>query len=211
MLFVLDRILKLTHPFMPFITEEIWQSLPKSGNEVKAGLSIMTQPYPEMEDRWLNRAAEKKMDLIQKIISAIRNIRGEMNVPQERKAKVIIRGPNEKLKLIKTYEKYMKKLATVESLELGERIEKPRSAATYLVEDLEIFVPLGDLIDLRTERGRIEKEMSRLKQALDVLSLKLNNQKFIKKAPPEIVEKEKQKEADFLDKIRKLEKNLEVL
>ncbi len=208
---VLDNIMRLTHPFMPFITEEIWQALPKHPVEDEKPVTIMRQPYPVSDDRWINQKAESVMMMLQQIIGAVRNIRGEMNVPQDKKARVMIRGPKKKLGLLKHYQGYFERLAGVESMEFGSDLEKPREAATVLVEDMEVFVPLGGLIDLDMERERMTKEMKRLEKMVQGLRLKLANTEFIQKAPQDVVEKEQRKLADFQEKLYKLKSNLKAL
>jgi len=208
---VLDNIMRLTHPFMPFITEEIWQALPKHPVEDEKPVTIMRQPYPVSDDRWIDKKAEDVMVLLQQIIGAVRNIRGEMNVPQDKKARVLIRGSKKKLGLLRPYQGYFERLAGVESMEFGSDLKKPREAATVLVEDMEVFVPLVGLIDLDMERKRITKEMERLEKIVQGLRLKLANTEFVQKAPPDVVEKEQKKQADFQEKLNKLKSNLEAL
>ncbi len=210
-LHILDAIVKLLHPFMPFITEEIWQALPNSTAKPGEALTIMKQAYPTVQNDWVNDSAEKEMALIQDTIGVVRNIRGEMNVPQDRKASVVIRGPQKKLNVLTMYSDYIKRLASVESMEIGEKIDAPPGSATGLVQDLEVFVPLGGLIDLDVEKERISKEIVRMEGLLTGLSRKLTNTEFIQKAPAEVVEKEKQKQSDFLDKLKKLKNNLSML
>lgn len=209
-LYVLEQIVKLIHPFMPFITEEIWQALPQTDSS-KGNSSIMRQSYPRVEERWLNDTAEKEMDIIQRTIGVVRNVRGEMNVPQDKKARVVIRGPEEKLRLLNTYRLYLERLASIDSFKFGTEIEKPKEAATGIVDDLEVFVPLGGLIDLKMERERIGKEIDRLKQLLEDLNLKLNNHEFVEKAPASVVEKERQKQVDFQEKLAKLRENIRMM
>jgi len=210
-LFVLEHIMRLLHPFMPFITEEIWQALPKSNTQMEEPITIMKQSYPVANKKWLDEKAEKDMELIQKTIGIVRKIRGEMHVPNDKKANVVLKGPEKKLKILEKYQEYFKRLGKVESLTLGEKLSRPNGAAAGIVEDIEIFVPLGDLIDLEGEKERIEKEIKRLEELLKNLNQKLNNSEFTKKAPPTIVEKERQKQRDFRNKLEKFQESRELL
>ncbi len=210
-LFVLDQILKLAHPFIPFITEEIWQTLPFPRSSAESVQSIMNQTYPQVQKQWIDQAAEKEMHFIQKTISCIRNIRSEMNIPPDKKANVMINGPKEKLHSLKKVPVYFEKLAGVQSIELNKQVEKPNKTASGIVEDVEVFIPLEGLIDLNIERDRIDKEIKRMEKILSNLNLKLSNHQFLKKAPAHVVEKEQQKQTDFGEKLKKLKKNFTML
>ncbi|HDQ44476.1 MAG TPA: valine--tRNA ligase, partial [bacterium] len=204
-LFVLDHILRLLHPIMPFISEEIWQALPKAAGSPD---TILLAAYPAVHDRWIDDGSESEMEFVQQAVGAIRNIRGEMNVPQDRKANVILRGPESRLTILRKNAGYLRRLADVENLIVDPDAVKPQDAATALAGDVEIFVPLAGLIDLGVERGRIQKEIDRIEGFLAGLEKKLGNEQFVSKAPAEVVEKERRKQADFAEKIQKLKENL---
>lgn len=208
-LFVLESILRMLHPIMPFISEEIWQALPKASES--AGETIMIQPYPHADPDWIDTSSEEHMQFVQKVIGAIRNIRGEMNVPQDRKARALLRGPEDKLDTVRAHQEYIHRLAMVESLETGPSVEKPKETAVGMAEDLEIFVPLEGLIDLGVERQRIQKEIDRLQAQLAGLKKKLANEQFVSRAPKDVVDKERNKQADFTEKLNKLKDNLSQL
>ena len=205
---VLEQIMRLLHPIMPFISEEIWQALPKP-DETPG--TIMLSAYPSVVESWRNKDAEEEMEFIQDVIGAIRNIRGEMNVPQDKKADVILRGPENRLKTIIRNAAYLNRMADVEHLTAAPDSEKPQDAATGMARDVEIFVPLAGLIDLTVERERIQKEIVRLEGQLTGLEKKLGNDQFVSRAPKEVVEKEKQKQVDWSGKLNKLKENLAVL
>ncbi|HHS12614.1 MAG TPA: valine--tRNA ligase [bacterium] len=208
---VLETLLRLLHPFIPFITEEIWQSLPHDRNKSNAVKSILLQPYPKPEPEWLDETAETEMDRVQAVIGAIRNIRGEMNVPQDTKAPVMIRGGRDQTALIEASAVYLETLAQVSMLTVGEKLEKPAHSATALAQNLEIFLPLEGIIDIRRERERIEKELQRMEGFLKNLETKLQNPEFNKKAPEDVVSREKKKHDDFQEKINKLRHTLSLL
>jgi valyl-tRNA synthetase len=208
---VLETLLRLLHPFMPFITEEIWQSLSGDQNGQSTVKSILLEPYPKPRPEWLDETAEKEMDLVQAVIGAIRNIRGEMNVPQDIKAPVLIGGGREKTALIEASAIFLKTLANVSILTVGEKLEKPAHSATALVQNLEIFLPLEGIIDIHLERDRIQKELRRMEGFLKNLESKLQNPGFNEKAPEEVVTREKRKRDDFQEKIGKLRHTLALL
>jgi len=209
-LHVLDNILRLLHPIMPFITEEIWQALPLplSNQGVK---SIMTSTYPAVSPKMINPEAETDMKLLQDCIGAVRNIRGEMNIGVEKKAELIIRGSEGKTAFLLENKVFLQRLAGISHLEAGEHIEKPAGAAAAVVVDLELFIPLGGLIDLDLEKSRISKEITRLEGQVKGLTNKLHNANFLDRAPAEVVEKEKAKLTDFELKLLKLKDNLKTL
>jgi valyl-tRNA synthetase len=214
-LHVLDSVLRLLHPVMPFITEEIWQALPvlRSARK-KAGdgaMTIMVQNFPSAVKKAVDEKAEKDVAFLQKAVSAVRNIRSEMNVPPEKKAKAVLRGPEKRVKFLLNQGVHFARLAGVESLEAAGKKAKPKDSATAVVDDVEIFIPLEGLIDLRKERERIGKEIERLEGLLGVVSVKLMQHDFVQKAPKDVVDKERKKQADFEEKAEKLRASLKAL
>jgi valyl-tRNA synthetase len=208
-LHALEAILRLGHPFMPFITEAIWQSLPvpQSG----AVHTILNRPFPKPDPAWGDGEAEAVVGLLQVAIGAVRNIRSEMNVPPEKKAKLFVRGNSEKCKIIQKYSVYFDRLANIESVAVHPAGEKPREAATGLAGGIELFVPLEGLIDVKVEKERLGKEIGRIGDLLKGLEGKLSNAEFMKKAPQEVVDKERQKKIDFEEKLAKLGQHLKAL
>ncbi|MBN1562079.1 valine--tRNA ligase [candidate division KSB1 bacterium] len=205
-LYLLDNILRLLHPFMPFITEEIWHALPGHEDE-KA--SIMNVDYPRDIKKWHDRTAEREMVLLQHIIGSIRNIRGEMNVPPAKEADLIIQSDDEKIAVLKKNILSIQKLGRIASLSFN--VERPNPAASAVVSGIELFIPLADLIDVDVEKNRLEKEIVRLTAQLDGLTKKLANDNFIARAPQEIVDKEKQKKHDWETSLEKLKMSLRML
>lgn len=206
-LHVLNTILRLLHPIMPFITEEIWQALPLQRRPDRA-VSIMVQPFPEADEKMIFPESEAEMSLIQDCIGAVRNIRGEMNIAAEKRADLLVRGPERKTDLISKNLMYLEKLAGVADCQTGENLQKPAQSAAAVVGELELFIPLGGLIDMDLERTRIKKEIARFEGQVAGLSKKLSNSNFTGRAPAEVVEKEKQKLTDFQLKLDKLKDNL---
>jgi valyl-tRNA synthetase len=204
--FVLANTLKLLHPFMPFITEEIWQHLPEEGK------TIMLAKWPQSEKILEDKAAEKEMDLIMEVVRSIRNIRAEMNVPLGKKAEVIIMAKNREAERITSKGKeYIGQLANGEPIYVKEvSLDKPQKAATAIVGDLEIYLPLEGLIDMDLEIKRLEKELGQTRKELDRVAGKLNNQGFLSKAPQEVIDKEKAKQQEMIVKEKALLERLEM-
>ncbi len=194
--YVLENSMKLLHPFMPFITEEIWQHLPHEGN------TIMLAKWPEVNDNYNFSEAEKKMELIMETIKGIRNIRGEMNVPPGKKADIVFSANNEEAyQAIAAGIDYIKNLAQGEQITLEMNLaEKPDQAAVAVTRGGEVFIPLSDLIDLDKEMARLDKEIKNLDKELSRITGKLNNRGFLEKAPQEVIAKEKAKQGEFNQK-----------
>ncbi|HWQ89689.1 MAG TPA: valine--tRNA ligase [Desulfitobacteriaceae bacterium] len=185
---VLDGTLRLLHPFMPFLTEEIWQNLPLQGE------SIMIQNWPQAQNR-RDLTAEKTMNLHMNIIKAIRNIRAEMNVAPGKKAEIILFAAEDEIsRLLSAGAAAIKHLAGGSSVNvLGEMPSKPEKAAGAVLDGVEIYLPLKGLLDLDKEIARVEKEMAQIQKDQKLLETKLNNPGFISKAPAEVVAKEREK------------------
>lgn len=196
LLTVLERSLRLLHPFMPFLTEEIWQKLaPALGI---AGDSIMLQPYPEFDASNVDAAAQSEIDWLKGIIVAIRNIRGEMDISPAKSISVFLRGVEEQgQNYLQSNLMYLQKLAKLENIEwLSAESEAP-AAATGLYGNVEVLVPLAGLIDVSAEQARLEKEIGKLEAGLKAVSGKLNNEKFVSNAPDAVVAKERQKQQEL--------------
>ena len=204
--FVLDNILRLLHPFMPFITEEIWQKIPHQE------LSISISSWPEYKKEKAKKNLEEKVSTIQEVIKAIRNIKAEMNIPLTKGIDVFIKVvDSSKGKLIKEHLSFIKNLAYVQSFEVSESTQKPDCAATGVLEDIEIFVPLKGVIDLDAEVHRLEKKLQKIEKDMIIINKKLNNADFIQKAPDKIIKKEKEKIKELTDIRDRIQNNLKAL
>ncbi|HEY2990009.1 MAG TPA: valine--tRNA ligase [Candidatus Binatia bacterium] len=202
LVFLLDRTLRLIHPAMPFVTEEIWQAL-HSGQG-----SIMVQAYPRTEAGRIDPEVEGKMAFLMDIVRAIRNLRAEMNCAPSKELKVILFGREQNLALLRSQERYLRALARVGPVEYLTEGERPKGAATAIVGETEIYVPLGDMINLEEEKTRLNRELSRAQEELTRVQRKLGNNDFVAKAKEEIVRREKEKAEEFEDKIRTLNLSL---
>lgn len=191
---VLEAALRLAHPFMPFITEEVWQSIKLLAS--KAGDSIMLQPYPVADEAKIDTQAEEDIDWLKSFINGIRNIRAEMNINPGKPLEVLLNHSNaEDKRRLQENEAFLKKLAKLDSIILLATGDAPPSA-TALVGDMEVLVPIAGLIDKEAELDRLDKEIQKLTAEVQRTSGKLSNASFVEKAPVEVIEKERAKLAE---------------
>ena len=200
----LQTSLKLLHPFMPFLTEEIWQAL------VQDGHSIMVSPFPVPEDFPAAPDAEEQMGLIMNVITRVRNIRGEMGLSPAKKLRVLISAPEEGVKeILLAGSGYITNMANLTSLEIGEDVKEPKGAATGVIGNIRIFVLLEGAIDVASEKARLEKELAKLEKDLAIVSRKLTNSDFRAKAAEAVVRKEEEKYREITDKQAVIQKALD--
>ena len=204
LLYVLVEILKLLHPFMPFITEEIWQALPHEGD------ALMMQSYPEYSEKLNFPEDEANFGMVMDAIKAVRARRSEMNVPPSRKSHLII--VTDKAKAFTDGEKFICKLAYASGVEV--RAELPESAdgmVSVITDNARMFMPMAELVDLEKERARMEKELANAKKQLDGQNAKLANENFVSRAPEKVVNAEREKKAKLEALIENLEESLKNL
>jgi len=203
---LLSGVVRLLHPFVPFITEEIWQRLPHTQG------SVMVAPFPQPSEFISDMESIEQMDLLKAVITGIRNIRGEMNIPPKTSVKTVIdvKGPKER-EILKNSATYITSLAKVESIDFVSGIEKPKSSATYVFGDIQVHVLLEGLINYEDERRRMRKEIKKIEREMTLSRKKLENKDFLNQAPPSIVEGVKEK-VDLIGlKLEKLNQNLTIL
>ena len=205
--YVLSNTLKLLHPMMPFITEEIWQHLPHEGE------TIMTQEWPVYSDSLNDDESVEKMTVVMETVKAVRNIRGEMNVPPSRKAEIIIAANTEmNYAALNDGREYVEQLGAASEMAVSRSLDtKPEQAMTAMTGGLEIFMPLKGLIDIDKEIARLQKELAALEKELIRVNGKLSNKGFLDKAPADVIEKEKAKQDGFMEKKSALEERLKSL
>ena len=203
---VLEAALKLLHPFMPFITEEIWQKLPKNGD------SIMVSAFPKFDATKSDKDVEKAMGKIMEVITGVRNIRGEMNLNPGLKLKALIKTRHANLEAMLTkYSGFICDLARLDQITIGPKIEKSKVSASSVLGEMDLIIPLEGMMDFEEERGRIEKELKKIEKDLIFLDKKLSNPNFVKKAPAEVIEKDEKRKATLSDKQVKLEIHLKTI
>ncbi|MGZ8533235.1 MAG: valine--tRNA ligase, partial [Candidatus Binatia bacterium] len=200
---LLDQILLLLHPVMPFVTEEIWQVI---GNGRQ---SIMIQQYPEAHPQWADGEAEKQMEYLMGVVRAIRNLRTELNCPPGKEVKAIFCGQQADRDFLHGQERYLRSLARLGSVEYRAAGDGPKGAATAVVGASEIYLPLDDLINLDEERTRLAKEVAKIEDEIARVQKKLNNNDFVAKAKEEVIQKERDKAVQFDEKLRTLRSSLE--
>ena len=204
LLYVLVEILKLLHPFMPFITEEIWQALPHEG------AALMMQSYPEYSEKLNFPEDEANFGMVMDAIKAVRARRSEMNVPPSRKSHLII--VTDRAKAFTDGEKFICKLAYASGVEV--RAELPESTdgmVSVITDNARMFMPMAELVDLEKERARMEKELANAKKQLDGQNAKLANENFVSRAPEKVVNAEREKKAKLEALIENLEESLKNL
>ena len=200
LVYIMSNTLKLLHPFMPFITEEIWQTLPHEGE------SIMISEWPVYKDEYDFSVEEQEMDRIIEAVRAIRNRRAEMNVPPSKKAKYYIVTAHKD-----TFEKagiFMQRLASCSEAEIGDSFEID-DAVCIVTTDAKIYIPLGELVDFEKEIARLNKEKEKVLKDLDFIDKKLNNENFVAKAPKAVVDGQREAAQKLRDKIAMIDESIE--
>jgi valyl-tRNA synthetase len=210
LIYVLETLLRLLHPIIPFITEELWQEVAPLAN-VK-GKTIMLADYPEFDKTQIDEGAEKELAWIKAVIIGIRTIRSEMNVLPAKKIPVLLNhGTQQDKKLVAKHELSIATLAKLESINWLEDVETKLNAATVLVGEMEILIPLAGLIDLAEETVRLNKEIGKLEKELEKTKQKLQNKNFVAKAPKDVVAKEQQRQDEVAKALAKLQNKLKGL
>jgi len=206
LLYVFESALRLLHPFMPFITEELWQTIPHRGE------SIMIAPYPEFESELIDSEAERQVEMIQEVIIKVRNIRAEMNVEAKQTVPVRVATSDELTrKLLMDAKEYVFRLAQVSSLEIVDSLGEDKSAARAVAAGLALEIPLAGLIDPEAERARLTKELEKVRREIETLDRKLSNASFIERAPKDVVEENRRRLADYQNQFAKLTDSLKRL
>ncbi len=207
--YVLQRILRLMYPFTPFVCEEINSQLRKTESLDREN-SLSFAPFPVADGKFIDDELEDSLKQIQEVVTAVRSIRSELNVPPGKKSDLYVRVNEESFGLLlENHIQYFRSLARVENLHCSTQTKKPPLSASAVISGAEIFLPLEDLIDVELEKKRLQKNLDSLKIALEKLSKKLANADFLANAPSDVVEREKAKKVDYQERIERLNKNLE--
>jgi valyl-tRNA synthetase len=197
--YVLDQTLRLLHPFMPFITEEIWQHLPHEGT------SITVAKWPEANEAYHYPNSVKQMALLMDVIRSVRNIRAEMNVALSKKVQLMIKPATaEEETLLRDGVEYIRRFCNPEQLEIALDAAIPEKVVSAVVSGAEVYLPLAGLIDIDQEIARLEKEAANLKNEVERVNKKLSNEGFVAKAPAKVVEEERAKGQDYQERLEKI-------
>ncbi|HLA63545.1 MAG TPA: class I tRNA ligase family protein, partial [Rhodothermales bacterium] len=202
---IYEGLLKLLHPFMPFVTEALWWRLrPREARE-----ALVAAAWPDAAEMDVDGEAARLFERVQAVVTAVRQVRAKYNVPPSRRVAAVVSAPDvEAAERLERARPYVERLAGLDGLELGTGLQKPAASAAVVVEGHEVYVPLAGMIDLDVERERLQKEIESRRSFLRGVEGKLNNEGFVARAPADVVARERQKAADAHDEIARLEANL---
>lgn len=204
--YVLDNTMRLLHPFMPFITEEIWQNLPTEGE------SITIAAWPTVNAELSDNKKANSMKLLMDVIRSVRTIRAEVQTPMSKKVPMTISAKEATtLSVLEENAAYIERFCNPETLTIGHNIEAPEKSMSAVVSGAELFMPLEGLIDIEEELKRLQKELDKWAKEVKLVQGKLSNERFVSKAPEAVVAEERKKEADYLEKHATVEKRMEEL
>lgn len=203
---IMEEGLRLLHPFMPFITEEIWQKVKISGE------TVMLSDYPICEPAKVNEEIEESFAYIQDVISSLRNIRAEMGISPGKPAKVVIKTNNQKeIDTLKANELFISELGNIEGLTFGIDVSKPDESGFRVAQDSEVYMILTGLLNTEAELKKLHDQIGKIQKDLEKVNNKLSDEKFTSKAPPHILEREQKIQKEYQDKLDKIEENIKRL
>ena len=206
LIWILDQILRLLHPIMPFVTEKLWLSMPHEGK------SIMVAKYPTPHSEFVNDQARRDMAFLIEIIKAVRNIRMEVNAPLSSPIDIMIQLEDSNNERILTEnEEYVKNFLHPKNLTIATDVTAPKLAKTAVIAGAQIFVPLADLVNIDDEIKRMTKEEKDLQAEVERSTKKLNNQGFVAHAPEAVINKEKAKKADYENQLQNVQERIQEL
>lgn len=199
LVYVLDQILRMLHPMMPFVTEEIWQHLPHEGE------SITVSQWPEVNEQDMNPNSAEEMKRLISIIRSVRNIRSEVDTPMSKPIDLLIQVDNAEVKTaLETQSHYIEKFCNTDNLTIDTKVTVPEKAMSAVITGAELFLPLEGLIDVDKEIARLNQELAKLNKEVERVEKKLSNPGFVNKAPENVVQEEQRKKLDYIDKREKV-------
>jgi valyl-tRNA synthetase len=204
--YVLEGVLRLFHPFIPFITEELWQKIPHLGE------TLMETRWPTVRVEYIDVEVEKYMDYLRNIVRHCLMLKGDYGIRTSQKAEGhFLEEDEEKSRILESYANYVTRLANISPVNVHKAFDPPPQAARSIAGTTQVFIPLHDLVDTEKEAARLKREIDRIQGQLNRLEGQLNNQDFLAKAPDDVVQRERSKQNDFREKLNKLEENLREL
>tara|TARA_Y100000758_G_scaffold75568_1_gene50608 strand:+ start:1310 stop:3940 length:2631 start_codon:yes stop_codon:yes gene_type:complete len=204
--YVLRNIIILLHPYAPFVTEEIWSKIKKQGDS-----DLIITSWPSVDKKWINRSSDDEMEILKNLISSVRTIRSQMNVPPNKLCNMIVKCNTKQKSILNSYSLIIESLAKIDNIEMTEDAKKPSQSATAIVDNMEIFIPLDGIIDFDIEKDRLQKRINELKMHLVNVKKKLENKDFLNRAPENVIRHEKEKKENMILELDKITKNLEMI
>ena len=203
---VFRNIIILLHPYAPFVTEEIWS---KIKNERDSDLIISS--WPKVNKKWINQSAEQEMEILKNVISSVRTIRSQMNVPPNILCNMVVKCEAKQKSILNSYSLIIESLAKIDNIEMTVDAKKPPQSATAIVDNMEIFIPLQGIIDLDIEKDRLQKRINELELHLINVNKKLKNKDFLNRAPKDVISREKEKKENMVLELDKITRNFEMI
>ena len=204
--YVLKKIIILLHPYAPFVTEEIWSKIKKQSDS-----DLIITNWPMIDKKWINKSLEDEMKILKNLISSVRTIRSQMNVPPNRLCSMVVQCNNQQKSILNSHSLIIKSLAKIDNINMTQDAKKPAQAATAIVDNMEIFIPLHGIIDLDLEKSRLQKRINELNMHLVTVNNKLENKDFLKRAPEDVVLREKDKKENMVLELEKITKNFDMI
>ena len=204
--YVLKKIIILLHPYAPFVTEEIWSKIKKQSDS-----DLIVTNWPMIDKKWINKSLEDEMKILKNLISSVRTIRSQMNVPPNRLCSMVVQCNNQQKSILNSHSLIIKSLAKIDNINMIQGVKKPAQAATAIVDNMEIFIPLHGIIDLDLEKSRLQKRINELNMHLVTVNNKLENKDFLKRAPEDVILGEKDKKENMVLELEKITKNFDMI
>ena len=204
--YVLRNIIILLHPYAPFVTEEIWS---KIKNEKDHDLIVTS--WPIVNKQWINKSSENEMEILKSLISSVRTIRSQMNVPPNKLCNMVVHCNDIQKSILNSHSLIIKSLAKIDNIEMTKDSKKPLQSATAIVDNMEVFIPLHGIIDFDLEKDRLQKRINELEMHLANVSKKLDNKDFLNRAPKNVISREKEKKENMVVELNKITKNFEMI
>ena len=205
-IYCIRTILKLLHPYTPYITEELWEYFSTKNDPM-----LITETWPLSDNKWIDKKNEEDIELIKKTISSIRNLRSEMNISPGKEIDIIIKSSKNETIIFQNLKVYISRLAKINSIIIDPKATKPSQSASIVIDNNEIFIPLTDIIDIDVEVERLTKQVDAYKGRLKNVNNKLSNKNFVDRAPKDVVDNEKKKQKQYESTLKKIQNNLNSL